>query len=321
MAKRAGLLSLLASIAALHGCVPSQSITNVVVRNPRRTIVPLADIRDGAVSPLLRNIAEYALLAASAYGKPDITGAGCPVPWPQASHWIPVADVTEASVLHRSDRPRISIPGIGYRLWRDTNARDRKRFALVFRGTDFSQWGDWYSNARWLTRLNPATWDQYGQTRDLMTNLIRKLDDDYGDYDLIAIGHSLGGGLAQHAAYNTPKIRAVYSFDTSPVTDSTSIDPRVKKQYRDGLTIFRIYESGEVLATLRWAIRQLLPLSTASPTITEVRFNFRSTFRIGGRGDGPVGEHSIKQLACDLICYLDAGGDETRCKVEVVKAK
>jgi len=38
MAKRAGLLSFLASLAALQGCLPTQSVTDVVVRNPGRTV-------------------------------------------------------------------------------------------------------------------------------------------------------------------------------------------------------------------------------------------------------------------------------------------
>jgi pimeloyl-ACP methyl ester carboxylesterase len=207
-------------------------------------------------------------------------------------------------------------------LWRDRVFVKKPRFALVFRGTDVTKWGDWYSNVRWLTRLNPTTWDQYGQTRDLIRHLIPELDRKYGkDYELIAIGHSLGGGLAQHAAYTTPRIRAVYAFATSPVTAVTSIDPRVDKKYREGLSIYRTYEAGEILSGLRWTSRRILGLQTRDPKITELRFNFRTTFRAGSIGGGPLGQHSIRQLACDLICRVDLDGDDARCKKPLLPAR
>lgn len=268
------------------------------------------------MDPLLVNLSEYALLAATAYGGEDTIGAYCPSGTLQKRHWAPMDGYLDADGLDYGRPGRISIPGLGFRLWKDQAAKGN-RFALVFRGTDFREFGDWYSNARWFTRLNPFTWDQYGQIRTLMPLLIKRLDAEFGDYQLISIGHSLGGGLAQHAAFNTDRIRAVYAFDTSPVTAASSIDPRVKKQYRQGLRIFRSYEAGEVLAGVRWVGRRVLPLSKANPKIVEVRFNLRSTFSRGSQGGGPIGQHSIRQLACDLICRVDRAGDPQHCHAKV----
>lgn len=311
------LLAVLGCAVLLQACLPSQTLTDVFVRNPYKEVRPLAAIRDGSVDPALRDLSQYALLAAAAYGDPDFaSGRGCPLRPMGSSRWQRVDGYSEATLPRDPENSRIRIPGIGYQLWRDLGAKGRKRLALVFRGTDSGQWGDWYSNARWLTRLNPLTWDQYGQTRDLMKKLIPELDRRFGkeNYELVSVGHSLGGGLAQHAAYVTPVIRAVYAFDTSPVTASTSIDPAVKRRYRAGLAIYRIYESGEVLSSLRWASRQVVPLSGSNPRIAELRFNFRSTLRVDGKDSGPIAEHSIRQLACDLVCYVDRNGDPATCR-------
>lgn len=292
------------------------------------TYRPLSALFDGSVDRTLGQLPDLALLAATgrSYPKPepdsfepDVTGSYCPGGSLTQSNWRRLPEYSNDRYRAPSRQRRIQISGIGYNLWRHRSEVGRPRYALVFRGTDLREFGDAYSNARWFTRINPFTWDQYGQTRDLMEKLTGELDAKHGidGYELIAVGHSLGGGLAQHAAYSSPRVREVFAFATSPVTAVTSIDPRVDRRFRVGLKIFRIYESGEVLALLRRAARQVLPLREADPKVVELRFDFRDTLRLPRRGDGPLGEHSIRQFACDLLCYSIHKRDRTSCKVPI----
>lgn len=65
-----------------------------------------------------------------------------------------------------------------------------------------------------------------------------------------AVGHSLGGGLAQQAGYLSKKIKEVYTFNTSPVTNWTHL--RLRGLVRNGYPIIhRIYNSGEGLSGIR----------------------------------------------------------------------
>lgn len=288
--------------------------TRIIVRDPdpsRKAVdIWLSEPRD----PALVHLSDYALLAAAAYNERLAGGAYCPSVVVPRHRWKQVPDYLESDPVVKTPGGPIKIRGLGYQLWRDTEATGRKRLALVFRGTDLGDFGDWIANLRWLTRLNPFTRDQYAQTRDLVEALTSRVDKDFGpNAEIIAVGHSLGGGLAQQAAYASPRIHTAYAFDSSPVTGSTSADPRVSAANRKGDQIFRIYERGEVLAPLRSIQRQLKPIGKTNPKETELRFNFRSTFRLGNPGSGPFSQHSMNQLACDIICWLDMKGDEDQC--------
>ena len=65
-------------------------------------------------------------------------------------------------------------------------------------------------------RATPV-YDQYDQVRDHIGDFVAHIEHDGcfrpGATQITAVGHSLGGGLAQLAAYADPKIRRVYAFD------------------------------------------------------------------------------------------------------------
>ena len=186
--------------------------------------------------------------------------------------------------------------GLGVQAWvRDGPACSEA--VIAFRGTDPNSLSDWTTNLRWFLPLLPL-YDQYEQVQDHVADFVDAIEQDRcfvrGTTRIIATGHSLGGGLAQQAAYVEPRIRHVYAFDPSVVTGSS--DARARQAMSEtgpGLRIDRIYEHGEVLAYLRFAQRQLAPASACNPQIRTIRFN-----AVHG---GPIGQHKLSGLVSGLV--------------------
>lgn len=187
-----------------------------------------------------------------------------------------------------------------YGIWYRKLKTGTVQIALVFRGTHTSgDWGDWWSNARWITSHLGAGWDQYDLARTLARYAAMELVDDHnklegaGSPELIVAGHSLGGGLAQQAGYATESIKRVYSFNGTAVTGFFSAPNRERNKV--GKRIYRIGERGEILGLFRNAMRIVYPVVEQNPKIVEATYNF-----------GPAGieAHSIDDLACAL---KDAG--------------
>ena len=132
--------------------------------------------------------------------------------------------------------------------------------------------GDWESNFHWILRDFPI-YDQYEQVRDHIGDFIGHIERDpcyrAGLTQITAVGHSLGGGLAQLAAYSDRRIRRVYGFDPSMVTGFYSVNPPDRDRIVQGLRIERVYEFGEVLAYGRLLHAALYPLSPCNPRVVQ----------------------------------------------------
>ncbi len=304
-------VTLLMVLVLFSGCMLTRDPVRITVRDPSTRNLPFSDIHNGKISPMLKGFWQFALLSAASKSTEITLNNICKIKSKYVSRWVRDAIFDETNIFPITPKFRLKIGGIGYGIWQDRSYQKRKRIALVFRGTDFTSPADWYSNARWITRLNILTWDQYQQTRALVEILVPKLKKKYGsNVEIVAVGHSLGGGLAQHAAYSSPDISLVYAFAPSPVTGSTSIDPKIDPT---NVNIFRIYEAGEVLSGLRWVGRRLVSLTEKDPQIREIRFNFRTTYKRGSIGGGLFRQHGINQLACDLVCGLEMGSSMKKC--------
>jgi len=155
------------------------------------------------------------------------------------------------------------VSGLQLHVWKN----DSKGCAVVFRGTDPSQIGDWISNFRWFNRLLPIA-DQYDQVSEHIKSIIRK---NCAGGRVVTVGHSLGGGLAQYAAFQAPRVGYAYTFDPSPVTgfDVPRHDPVPDRK----LGIDRVHEAGEILATPRYLIGGFIPARNCRPYTRYVRFN------------------------------------------------
>lgn len=225
------------------------------------------------------------------------------MPLPQWKMWehFPSAELSQEA----------SNEGLAMEVWEKESSPPV--IAVVFRGTQFTSWHDWKSNLRWFLRYVPFYHDQYtivaGKVgREFVERLVRERPDDK-EVRIVATGHSLGGGLAQHFAYSLPVVKGregtplyrvseVYGFDPSPVTGWSSVDSGVRKINARGLKIDRAFEHGEVLAYVRLLLGYVNPPSAADPAIRQIRYNCMKCANV-------VKSHSMRLLACTLV---DAAG-------------
>jgi hypothetical protein len=187
------------------------------------------------------------------------------------------------------------VGGLGVQVWARKGANCPEA-VIAFRGTVGGNEGNWESNFHWILRDFPI-YDQYDQVRDHVSDFIGHIERDpcyrRGSTQITAVGHSLGGGLAQLAAYSDSRIRRVYAFDPSMVTGFYSVDPPHRDRNVQGLRIERVYEFGEVLAYGRLVMLHTIPLSPCNPRVVSVRFRVFS--------GAPIELHSLTDLDNGLL--------------------
>ncbi|HRJ69614.1 MAG TPA: lipase [Beijerinckiaceae bacterium] len=259
----------------------------------------------------------YALMAVRAYGDADAAGerwqaliedkddrgrplAGQVAAW--LADWHHAGSVDNPRAQHHENGPLtcgrdrkligqclFNLPGMAYEIWVRKQCRE---VVLAFRGTDFREINDWLTNFHWFLRLLPIN-DQYEQVQDHTRRLVDQMRRLCGGKSplITAVGHSLGGGLAQQAAYVDNRITRVIAFDPSIVTGYHDVHSDTRDLSR--LKIDRVYEHGEVLAYLRFVQRQFAPASACNPQIRTIRVNL-------DRGS-VVSQHSMATFAANLV--------------------
>lgn len=181
--------------------------------------------------------------------------------------------------------------GLMYHVWQSA---PRSEIVIAFRGT--STLNDWWYGNLWPVSRILSRKTQYSEVQQHVAKVIALLNArQLPGATIVVTGHSLGGGLAQHALYSYPNsIRQAIVFDPSLWTGYTSIEGAERvvscncaNDLGAEAPIIRIYESYEILSNLRIFHKMLFP---SHLHIQEVRFAYEPS-RIGTAG------HSMADLA------------------------
>jgi dienelactone hydrolase len=190
--------------------------------------------------------------------------------------------------------------GLFFSVWRRPGLQGPDDVVIAFRGT--SNRPDWlYGNLWWFTRFFLSD-NQYARSTRHVQTVLAHLDEQarLGGRRrprVVATGHSLGGGLAQHALYNFTEIRQAVVFAPSAVTGYVAsrrgrevLECDCDLELGTEARIIRVYESDEILSNLRIWHKVFFP---SHLQIQEVRFAFY-------QGGDPVRAHSMRDLARSL---------------------
>ncbi len=166
---------------------------------------------------------------------------------------------------------------------------------VVFQGTDWSQFGDVLANATWFTAF--LVRDEYDAARDVFLQVRERAGAEAAADEkvrYVALGHSLGGGLAQHIAFGFPCVTAVVA-DASIVISRHSY----KKPIPDP-QIIHLGDRGEIFTYLRERRELGDPVSTAINWIGGLFDGFmpggRTTFYTFNATDVATGPTDLWQL-------------------------
>jgi pimeloyl-ACP methyl ester carboxylesterase len=229
-----------------------------------------------------------------------------------------------------NDRPDrwtlFSTDGLYYQVWARHHAnRVCSEVSIAFRGTVNSSvalvLASWSSNAHRVSRFAHVDdeYDQLARRLDAIIEQIKQMDCYKRDTQIVSVGHSLGGGLAEFAALATKagRIKKVFTFNSSPVTAPDLITDQTWNVNRQRLTIDRVYQEGEILSKYS-AIRgqQQTPAFECDPLVRTVQVNaFRAgspktVFQRAVRWVSPGAyeayeEHGIVPLASKLVEWTD----------------
>jgi pimeloyl-ACP methyl ester carboxylesterase len=239
------------------------------------------------IAPMLL---QYAILATHAYAREDLERK---LPHnkrlPLACGWVKVSDAPTESLARTV---RVGVGRATCCVFRSTHL-EPPELVVAFPGMNLRDWADWWAALRCLTRFVPALDDKFRQVRANASHLVQWLRDRYGpDIRLVAVGHSLGGGLAQQAAYATGGFDEVLAFNPTFFTGwYETATEEVRRENSRGLHIFRVHEDGEVLAFLWKAVEWFYPLAREpNPRITRIRTHFYSGF-------APFQKHKIVEMS------------------------
>lgn len=260
------LVAICAVSLALSGCatfIPFQKDDEVIVRiGDKPDIYPVQAVAGAYASPaILATLAYYDTADTGVFGEQKQQADKRLAGW----HRVPLPKYV-------CPPGRICVGEVGEQLWIRGHNKSCQQAVVVFRGTVFTSFDDWVANFHWFHRLTPID-DYYDQARDNIAQVVAIAERQGCAGRIIAVGHSLGGGLAQHVAYANPKISTVYAFDPSFVIGSTDFNLLGLPSYKEGRKFDYVYEHGEILAFLRFIGRQFHPYPPCNPRIRTVRFN------------------------------------------------
>lgn len=168
---------------------------------------------------------------------------------------------------------------------------------IAFRGTENTpgqMTSDWKDNFSAAMGVEPHQYQLARQELKKTVSALRAVNAGKGPMPRIyAAGHSLGGGLAQMAAYTNQEILAAYAFNTSAVTDWSYLKPLNLVEVTDPV-IYRIHQRGEFLGNLRAVTSRV---NSRRFGRSDYEFNYQEK-------GGEIAKHSIALLACHFAGFI-----------------
>lgn len=317
-------------VCVLAGCANwNQSKSEVYRRESGDMLKPWKSVQDASKIHW-----PYAWAAVSAYQdsddpkrKPLETRPNCPEPhvFLAGRGWVPweTLPMLKARPSEKYSVLAQEMRNIHLRaeVWSDAVT---KQVVVAFGGTAASSLDDWKANFRWvLSLVDPK--DQYTVLTD---SFIPAFKEEYlwragqpgwewlKDAQIVSTGHSLGGGLAQRFAYSLqatsgiPTVKTVFAFDPSPVSGKRS-SPDFEDQAK-GLTIYRIYNRGEIVAGLRSLVLFGNPGERRNQGQSWVDIRYRNNWTWSTLlPSGSVHAHGMYDLACFMANSLSNAGGAT----------
>ncbi|GJL56202.1 MAG: hypothetical protein NPIRA02_33340 [Nitrospirales bacterium] len=173
---------------------------------------------------------------------------------------------------------------------------------ISFRGTEnFSDQilKDWTTSASATFGIQPSQYEQASNYLPALIESLKKVNLENNPIPRIyAVGHSLGGGLAQQAGYQFRDILKVFTFNSSPVTNWTWLRFRglVEQEYP---IIYRIYHGGEFLEKLRFFTTSF---TSTSFRRYDVGIQFQPRSNIGG--------HAMSIFTCYFAALITSSSKD-----------
>jgi hypothetical protein len=185
--------------------------------------------------------------------------------------------------------------GPAFNVWARRRTDRCVEVSIVFRGTAGLR--DFISNGRRYTGwAADEAYQQLSRNVDAIVGRVAKMNCFRKRTQIVAVGHSLGAGLAEFSAFarkGRPRITKVFAFDPSSETGEGLIDPatlnaNVKGNRKGrGLEIDIVYQPGEALEQLRASDLQFPLDRKCEPLVRTVRFDVV-------RERGLVAQHAIR---------------------------
>jgi hypothetical protein len=204
--------------------------------------------------------------------------------------------------------------GLGYRIYESSGtATDKPLLVFAFRGTAFF-------SRDWLNNLYPRTSIAPPQQREAEKEIREWISTHRPNWNLetgagmeneeiYAVGHSLGGALAEYFAYILPRTTAIV-FNPSPRTGFGSIAP---EKFRNP-PVCEMRESYELLFTLIGGLSPVVqPDLQSCGFINQQQLSPRLFASL-------LSAHGIHAIAEALSCYAKDGTPSLRC-AEIVAHK
>lgn len=305
------------------GVIVYQPRTSVLVRSDGTKSIELADFLTqnfnpwGKKSDVLIDIPTLAALAANVYEPSNTYDAGCS---PNEPGRIRLEGWEQLRGWGYPKACNAALNGLYYEVWGKMDSEGVIFIAVVFRGTVPRLLAHWCSNLRSVeSPICDPNSDQYLSIAPLIDDVLSGLYDEWGpDRYIVAVGHSLGGGLAELAGRSS-YIDQAFVFDSSPVTGA-DLAESLQEAFGEGgdteqflhnylqksgcqfsgnnpagrsvLTVHRVYEHGEILAYARLMNRWFNGLPVRATQAVEYRINLLH--------GGAIEQHSMKSLACAM---------------------